>query len=111
MTEPSTREIVLIMENGDRKIVSGIPSNAKITCSGLNPGAKEGYGRNPVSIRIYTSASNQLAVFVGVREFRDTSLTVRKQVKNSKSAAEAQATKDGTKRKQESETSYDLIED
>lgn len=71
------REILVVMENGVRRLVSNIPPDAKVTYGPVQPG-KQDYGRQN-ALRIYTSQSNQLAVFVGVSEFRDTSLCVKEQ--------------------------------
>lgn len=71
----NTRTLLVKMTDGTQKKVSGIPDNAKVTFSKVNPGADRGYG-DPYALRIYTTQSNQLAVFLGVTEFRDLSLTV-----------------------------------
>lgn len=58
-------------------IVEGIPDDAKITFGPMTPGSKSSYGYEK-TLRIYTSTTNQLAVFVGVTSFRDLSLTIKK---------------------------------
>jgi hypothetical protein len=77
-----SRTLIVETREGRRR-VSGIPDDAKVTFGPIQPG-KGG----PVyvgdaagnALRIYTSASNQLAVFVGVVSFRDESLSVEREV-------------------------------
>jgi hypothetical protein len=71
------RSVLLVMKDGSRKRVSGIPASAKITFAAFNPGAKS-YDPDK-AVRIYTTAGNQLAVFLNVAEFRDEALTVLEQ--------------------------------
>ena len=68
------RTVLVVFNDGTTRTVGNIPATAKITFGPLTPG--KGYD-NPTSLRIYTAANNQLAVFVGVREFRDLSLEVQ----------------------------------
>lgn len=79
------RTIEIIFNGGEKKRIGNIPGNAKITYGPISPGAHG--DRNTNALRIYTSESNQLAVFVGVKEFRDLSLNVQteKVVKSSSS--------------------------
>lgn len=70
----AVRSVLVKTRDGD-KIVEGVPHNAKITFGPVQPG-KDAYGRENC-LRIYTTANNQLAVFVGVTEFRDLSLVVK----------------------------------
>ena len=73
-TAPKTGSILIEGRDG-RRIVEGIPTNAKITYGPVQPGGK-GYGQEN-ALRIYTSQNNQLAVFLSVVSFRDLSLTVK----------------------------------
>jgi hypothetical protein len=73
-----SRRILIYMDNGERVLVENIPANAKVTFSKVNP-AGPGFNSIPNAVRIYTVESNQLAVFTGVRSFRDLSLTVKEQ--------------------------------
>ena len=82
MSEES-RTVLVVMNDGSKRRVSDIPKDAKITYGPVSPG-KNGYGSEN-ALRIYTSASNQLAVFVGVKEFRDEALTVQTQRVDKKS--------------------------
>lgn len=74
MPTATARSILVKTRDGD-KIVEGVPANAKITFGPIQPGKQE-YGSGNC-LRIYTTANNQLAVFLGVTEFRDLSLVVR----------------------------------
>ena len=74
-TATKTRSILIEHSQGGATIVDGIPASAKITFGPVQPGGR-GYGGDNV-LRIYTSASNQLAVFRDVLSFRDLSLAVR----------------------------------
>ena len=101
-TTAKTREILIEGRDGKR-IVGGIPANAKITYGPVQPG-KAGYGSDN-ALRIYTSANNQLAVFLNVISFRDLSLTVKveKVTKNGESSSEHGPK--GSKSESRSETS------
>lgn len=79
-TTAKSRKVLVRLADGSSRIVENVPANAKITFGAVNPGAK-GWGGG-YALRIYTSQQNQLAVFLGVQEFRDLSLTVKKQVQN-----------------------------
>jgi len=70
----TSRSIFVRTIDGD-KIVEGVPANAKITFGPVQPGKQDYGSRN--CLRIYTTANNQLAVFLGVTEFRDLSLVVK----------------------------------
>lgn len=72
-TTPKTRSIIIEHSDGSETRVDEIPNNAKITYGPVQPG-RHGYGDN--ILRVYTSQSNQLAVFRNVVSFRDLSLTV-----------------------------------
>lgn len=74
MPNATTRSILVKTREGE-KIIEGVPGNAKITFGPVQPGSKE-YDRTNC-LRIYTTANNQLAVFVGVTEFRDLDLIVK----------------------------------
>lgn len=83
-----TRTILVTHSNGKRKLIEGIPENAKVTFGPVQPG-KQGY--NPGNcLRIYTSQNAQLGVFLDVADFRDLRLVVKEQVvrKTAKSGAE-----------------------
>lgn len=67
---------MVILNDGTRRQVSEIPADAKVTFGPVSPG-KGFHTEN--ALRIYTSQQNQLAVFVGVKEFRDLSLTIKEQ--------------------------------
>lgn len=103
----ATREILVILNGGKRRRVSGIPVNAKITYGPVAPGTRDFGGGGGNALRIYTTQNNQLAVFVGVQEFRDLSLTVQEQkvTKRAKSAAERGA--DGASETSEFEETYE----
>ncbi|MBF9316996.1 MULTISPECIES: hypothetical protein [Mycobacteroides] len=75
-TVPDTRTILVILKGGKKRQVSNIPANAKITYGPISPG---NWNCDQNALRIYTSQQNQLAVFVGVEEFRDLSLTIQEQ--------------------------------
>lgn len=76
MSDPRT--ILVVLNNNTRRLVSDIPADAKVTFGPVSPGKGGGYGGDN-ALRIYTSQQNQLAVFVGVKEFRDLALTVKEQ--------------------------------
>lgn len=76
MPTATTRSILVKTREGE-KIIEGVPSGAKITFGPVQPGSKEYGGDRTNCLRIYTTANNQLAVFVGVTEFRDLDLTVK----------------------------------
>lgn len=78
-TTAKSREILVILNGGRRRKVLGIPANAKITYGPVSPGSREYGGRDSNALRIYTTTNNQLAIFVGVQEFRDLSLTVQEE--------------------------------
>ena len=69
--------------------MDGIPSTAKITFGPVTPGTKEQYGDRTKALRIYTTANNQLAVFLNVESFRDMSLTVKEERVNKKLKSDA----------------------
>lgn len=82
MVETMSRSVIVDTNEGPI-LVEGIPDDAKITYGPMTPGSKS-YQGNERTLRIYTSQTNQLAVFVGVTSFRDLSLTIsRRQVTNS----------------------------
>lgn len=70
-----TRSIHIEHSDGTATIVEDIPDSAKITFGPVQPG-RQGYGSDNV-LRIYTSQSNQLAVFRHVESFRDLSLSLK----------------------------------
>jgi hypothetical protein len=67
---------MILLKDGRKRLVSGIPANAKITFGLIVPGSSRDFANKEYGLRIYTSAQNQLAVFTDVKEFQDTSLTV-----------------------------------
>lgn len=76
-----TRSILIEFNSGDAQIVEGIPGDAKITYTHMNPGGGGHYNNAPC-VRIYRGSSggesgNQLAVFTDVKRFRDLSLSVK----------------------------------
>lgn len=71
----STRSILIAGMDGSETLVNGIPASAKITFGPVQPG-RNGYSSENV-LRIYTSQSNQLAVFRNVASFRDLTLDVQ----------------------------------
>lgn len=75
-----TRTIEVTLQGGRKTRVGNIPATAKITYGPVSPGTQRPYGDSGNCLRIYTSQQNQLAVFIGVQEFRDLSLTVERQV-------------------------------
>lgn len=102
---PLTRAILIKLGTGREKIISGIPHNAKITYGPVNPGSKS--YTETYALRIYTTANNQLAVYVGVSEFRDLSLTEKvKRVHRSESAG----SEDGPKGKRATATRNESYE-
>lgn len=68
------RTILVTLNDGRRVKVDNIPATAKITFGPVSPGSRDYNSGN--ALRIYTSQQNQLAVFTGVREFRDASLVL-----------------------------------
>lgn len=102
-TKPATREILVVLQGGVRRKVSGIPANAKITYGPVSPGSRD-YNGGANALRIYTTTNNQLAVFVNVVEFRDLSLTVLEQKVEKKAKSESENGPKGAKRAEESET-------
>lgn len=103
------REILVILNGGKRRKVSGIPANAKITYGPVSPGSRE-YGGAGNALRIYTTTNNQLAVFVGVQEFRDLSLTVSEQKISRKEDSESESGPKGRKSKSEVEETVEWEE-
>lgn len=73
---PATRTIMILLKDGRKRIVSNIPSGAKITFGLVTPGTNRDFANKEYGLRIYTSAQNQLAVFTDVKEFQDLSLNV-----------------------------------
>ena len=93
MPEATSRSILVKTRDGD-KIVEGVPANAKITFGPVQPG-KERYN-NDNCLRIYTTANNQLAVFLGVSEFRDLSLVVKGRKVKERQTRKAEAGPNGS---------------
>lgn len=96
-TAAKTREILVVLAGGKRRLVKGIPSTAKITFGPVQPGTRD-YGSGGNALRIYTTQNNQLAVFVGVQEFRDLSLEVLEEKVTRKGHEESEAGPKGSKR-------------
>lgn len=84
-----TRTIIVLLSDGKKRRVSNIPKDAKVTFGPVQPGRNGGYDTANV-LRIYTSQSNQLAVFVGVKEFRDLALDVKEYVVARKSKVKSE---------------------
>ena len=103
-----TRSILVIRRSDEPIIVGRIPTNAKITYGPVQPG-KESYGGGN-ALRIYTSASNQLAVFLDVESFRDLSLTVQERKTTTASEGETVIGPDGKKTKSAGEVTYEWVE-
>lgn len=103
---PKTREILVILNGGKRRKIGGIPANAKITFGPVSPGTRD-YSGGANALRIYTTQSNQLAVFVGVQEFRDLSLTVQEQKVTTKAERDAEAGPKGRKSVESVEETYE----
>lgn len=82
----ATRSLLVKLSDGTVKKIHGIPANAKVTFGKVQPGQTErGYPTTEAyALRIYTTANNQLAVFTGVKEFRDLTLRIETQVKETK---------------------------
>jgi len=91
-------------------LVEGIPDDAKITFGPMTPGSKNSYDYAKV-LRIYTSVSNQLAVFVGVTAFRDLSLTIKKRKVTSKGKAKRIKGPDGSMSSVYENETYEWVED
>lgn len=102
-----TRTIIVETNQGLMRI-ENIPSNAKVTFGPVQPG--KGYpGEN--ALRIYTAASNQLAVVLGVKAFRDASLTITRRQKVTRTESKSEAGPDGATRKQKVEHEWVDVED
>lgn len=99
----ATRSILVNTTDGE-KIIEGVPHNAKITFGPIQPG-KQDYGSKNC-LRIYTTANNQLAVFVGVSWFRDMSLVVRAKKVKEKQKRSAEFGPNGTTVETETEETY-----
>jgi hypothetical protein len=93
-----TRRILVNRRGQEPLIVEGIPATAKITFAKVNP-ADKGYGDNLMALRIYTSANNQLAVFLNVTDFRDLSLKVKERKTKTELNENAERGPDGEYRK------------
>lgn len=104
MVATATRSILVKTRQGD-KIVEGVPGNAKITYGPVQPGSKE-YRGGENALRIYTTGNNQLAVFLGVTEFRDLSLTVKGKKVKERQSRKAEAGPNGESIETEIEESY-----
>ena len=104
----STRSILVNRQHNEPLVVGGIPATAKITYGPVQPG-KESY-RGGNALRIYTSANNQLAVFLDVESFRDLSLTVKERKTTTISEGETIIGPDGKKTKSAGEVSHEWVE-
>lgn len=69
-----TRTILVERTAGRYQRIEGIPKDAKITFSSVNPAAGRGFTHEGYCLRIYTSRENQLAVVTDVVSFRDLDL-------------------------------------
>lgn len=106
MPTATVRRILVKTADGD-KIVEGVPANAKITFGPVQPGKQEPYSRGGGNcLRIYTTANNQLAVFVGVTEFRDLSLVVKGKKVKQKAQRKAEIGPNGESVETETEETY-----
>lgn len=102
-----TKALLIERNNGEHLVVEGVPVDAKVTFSGVNP-SKPGYGGH--CVRIYTSKENQLGVFTGVLAFRDLSLKVKK--RSAKTAASSVTETGPNKQRDRAETTteYEWVE-
>lgn len=118
MTAAKTRSILIKKYDGSSVIVDGIPSTAKITFGPFSPGkpTTDQYGRksstgdNTKALRIYTTAQNQLAVFLDVQSFRDLSLTVKERKTNVKLRKDATVGPNGKYTDDQYEETYEWVE-
>lgn len=101
----ATRSIRVTTRTEGVKIIEGIPANAKITFGAVQPGSK-GYDNSGNCLRIYTTTNNQLAVFVGVTEFRDMALTVKSRRVVEKQKRKSDSGPQGTSVETETEEIY-----
>lgn len=101
---------IIVDTNEGAILVEGIPDDAKITYGPMTPGSKS-YQGNERTLRIYTSNTNQLAVFVGVSAFRDLSLTVKKRKVTSESSSKQIEGPDGRLHDVTSATAWEWVED
>lgn len=104
---PKTRSILVHRRGEEDVIVEGVPTNARITFGPVQPG-KDRYGSEN-ALRIYTSASNQLAVFLNVTSFRDLSLTVKERKTTRKVRSDAVAGPDGRHSEDSYEETYEWV--
>lgn len=107
MTIAKTRSILIESGDGNATIVDDIPATAKITFGPVSP-SNRGYSGENV-LRIYTSQSNQLAVFRGVQSFRDLSLSVRVREVTSTSTSEHVSGPEGSRVVSTSDTKYRMV--
>lgn len=105
----ATRSILVNRTHDEPLIADGIPRDAKITYGPVQPG-KQGYSGAGNALRIYTTANNQLAVFLNVESFRDLSLTVRERKTTTVSEGETVVGPDGCTRKSAGEVSYEWVQ-
>lgn len=101
---------VIVETNEGPVLVEGIPDDAKITYGPMTPGSKS-YQGNERTLRIYTSNTNQLAVFVGVSAFRDLSLTIKKRKITSRGGTHSVVGPDGTSHNVTSASTWEWVED
>lgn len=106
----ATRSILVHRRGEEDVIVEGVPANAKITFGPVNPGKPGYHGDNMNALRIYTSANNQLAVFLNVTSFRDLSLTVKERQVTRKVRSDAKRGPDGRVSEDSYEETYEWVE-
>jgi len=70
----------LLVEDNHGRFKVTIPGNAKVTFGPLVPSGGKFSDCQELTLRIYETQNQQLAAFVGVRWFRDTSLPVERRV-------------------------------
>lgn len=104
--QPVAGRVLLVEQAGGERLRITIPEGAKVTFGPLVPsgGRKSPYHTSPedsggTALRIYsgTSKEDQLACFRNVRNFRDASLVVEKEVVDEKAEAEVVRDADGTR--------------
>ena len=90
---------------GEKNFKIEVPDKCKITFGPFSPPGKMGYANNPEkaigTLRIYgTSKDEILAVFAGVKGFRDLSLNYQEEVAREEGAVIWKSDKDGYSREE-----------
>jgi hypothetical protein len=106
------RRVEYLIETNTSKFIIAIPSSYKVTFGQLHPGQKAQYGSEPGNtLRIYETATQQRAVFNGVRAFRDLSIPLKKLRKITESEAAAKSDGKGNKSAASSVTVEEIWEE